>query len=323
MTRQHPPHPPPARRPTVCLLPYPSYTGIKATLDHCLRRLGLDRLLAAGRVLLKPNLVAASQPYDPACTDPRFVRAAAELVLDHNGRPVIGDSPAFAPAARVMARCGMDELLAGLGVRVVEFTPGPVRTTATGIRVRIARQAAECDLVLNLPKVKAHGQLLVTLAVKNLFGVVAGMRKPWLHMRLGDRGLPRLLAGLPSILPPILTLCDGITAMHHTGPTGGEPLALGLAAAGADPVAVDTALLAGLGIPPERSPVWRVCRDLGLPGTRLAGIDFPCHHPGELRLPRFVVPETCAPIRFSATGLVRGALKRLAGRRRPPQAGRR
>ncbi len=312
------PHRPPPQNASplaVCLTPCADYGHIKAALDHNLRRLGLDRCFASSRVLLKPNLVAARKPYDPACTDPRFVRAAAELVLDYGGRPLIGDSPAFASAQRVMGRCHMTDLLADLAIEIVEFEPGPIRLLPNGQRIRIARQAAECDLALNMPKVKAHSQLLVTLAVKNLFGFVVGIRKPWLHMRLGDSGLPRLLAALPALLPPLVTLCDGVTAMHRTGPIGGEPLALGLTAGSADPVATDTALLAALAIPLEQSPVWRACRDLGLRGSRLADIDFPCHHPADLRLPRFVVPNELAPVRFSPAGLVRGVRKRLAARR--------
>ncbi len=176
------PHRPPPQNASplaVCLTPCADYGHIKAALDHNLRRLGLERCFASSRVLLKPNLVAARKPYDPACTDPRFVRAAAELVLDYGGRPLIGDSPAFASAQRVMGRCHMTDLLADLAIEIVEFEPGPIRLLPNGQRIRIARQAAECDLALNMPKVKAHSQLLVTLAVKNLFGFVVGIRKPY------------------------------------------------------------------------------------------------------------------------------------------------
>jgi uncharacterized protein (DUF362 family) len=41
------------------------------------------------------------------------------------------------------------------------------------------------DVVINLPKVKSHMQLTLTLGVKNLFGCVPGKMKAWWHMEAG------------------------------------------------------------------------------------------------------------------------------------------
>jgi len=39
----------------------------------------------------------------------------------------------------------------------------------------------EADVVINLPKLKSHMQLTLTMGVKNLFGCVPGKMKAWWH----------------------------------------------------------------------------------------------------------------------------------------------
>ncbi len=306
------PHPETTMLHTVWLSPCPSYQEVKAVLARHLEGLGGCQRLRGCRVLLKPNLVTARRPFDPACTDPRFVRAVAELVSDCGARPMVGDSPAFGTARQVMRRCGMAEALAGLPVDIVEFRPGPTHPTTAGVRITLARAAADCDLIVNLPKVKAHNQFRVTLAMKNFFGTVIGIRKPWLHMRLGEPGLARCIIDIPDLLPPSISLCDGIIAMHRAGPAGGDPLPLGLVASGANPVAVDTALLDCLEIAPEKSPLWRECCRRRLPGSQASELSFPERAPHELDLPPFEVPFALAPVRFSVLGVLRGLARRIA-----------
>ena len=97
----------------------------------------------------------------------------------------------------------------------------PVRL-ASGLSVGVARAVGECDLLVNLPKIKAHGQLYLSLAVKNYFGVVVGFRKPWLHARYGDidNRFEAMLVDLLAVLPGGITLADGVVAMHGTGRWG-------------------------------------------------------------------------------------------------------
>ena len=43
--------------------------------------------------------------------------------------------------------------------------------------VTVAREAMECDIFVGLPKIKAHNQMYMTLAVKNIFGIVKGVQQ--------------------------------------------------------------------------------------------------------------------------------------------------
>lgn len=296
----------------LALLPCPEYSACRlavAALFTALKPAGWR-----GRtVLVKPNLVLARNRNDPACTHPAVVRAVCEHLLDLGACVLVGDSPAFGSARQAMEKNGTAGELSGLPVRLVDFDTPATVTTASGCSVGVARAALECDLLVNLPKLKAHGQLLVTLAVKNLFGVVVGWRKQWLHMRMGDRDnrFARLIVDLLPLLPEGLSLIDGIVAMHRTGPMEGEQLRLGILAGALNPVAADTGLLSLLRIDHATSPVWRECAARGLAGSKNEDIIYPLTSPEDLHLPPFEVPERLQPIRFNPRHIAASIGKRL------------
>lgn len=268
--------------------------------------------LRSANVLLKPNLIAAKN-VRLACTEGAFILAAARWLLAQGARVSIGDSPAFGTAAMVLQALGITDELASLGVQVSSFSQGRRHKLPGGGYAVLAEAALDCDLLVNLPRVKAHAQVRITLAVKNCFGCLVGLRKPWWHMLHGgphgtfsDR-----LAQIPLVLPPMLTLLDGIVAMHQTGPIWGEPYPLALIGAASNPVAIDTALHAVLGLAPEGSPVMAACRRAAMNGAELTQLAFPLSTPEELRAVGFMLPEELNPIRFSPINYLKSTLHRL------------
>lgn len=270
-------------------------------------------LTPGARVLLKPNLISASAP-PLACTHAGFVAAVASWFLDHGCRVFIGDSPAFGSTIKTVERQGISRAVRGMDVRFVEFSSVVHRRLSGGISIGVAAEALDCDLLVNLPKIKAHDQMYVSMAVKNNFGIVKGMRKSWLHMRYGDSHLEfaRILLGLDRLLPENITLADGIEVMHRHGPVHGDPLALGCVAGSRSSVALDTAMLTLLELDPGRSPLWLAARERDLPGCQLCGIAFPLLAPADFFGSGFVAPEILDPVRFRPLRYVFNSLKRVA-----------
>ncbi|MBU0484764.1 MAG: DUF362 domain-containing protein [Proteobacteria bacterium] len=269
---------------------------------------------AGSRVLLKPNLVSAGSRGNIACTNAEFVAAVAEWMLDHGAMVKIGDSPAFGSACKVMAASGISEALHGLPVTMVDFSDNRSVSLPCGLETAIAVEALECDLLVNLPKIKSHCQLLVSLAVKNYFGVVVGWRKPLIHARYGevDNLFEALLVDLPEMVPSGISLLDGVVAMQGNGPLKGDPFSLGLLAGAINPVAVDSALLKILGLEPEQSPLWRECARRKLPGVKNQSLVYPLLMPDELRVSDFEVVQPLKPVTFHPGKLFVGGLKRVA-----------
>ena len=274
------------------------------------------RVGASSRVLLKPNLLTGRSPNHLACTGAEFVAAAAEWFLSQGGVVSVGDSPAFGSARGVMRVTGIERALAGMGVEQVNFEDAVPIRLAGGVQVKVARAALECDMLVNLPRIKAHGQFYMTMAVKNYFGTVVGFQKPSWHLRYGDRE-DRFAANLVDLLaqfPPGLTLVDGIVAMHCTGPVSGQPFPLGLVAGSVNPVAVDTALLKLLGLDMHKSAVWRECRRRGLMGADPDTIDFCLSHPSEFKVDGFRAPEILNPVSFNPLRILQSGCRRIAAR---------
>ncbi len=281
-------------------------------VDQLLSSSAVPGTLRTAHILLKPNLITAGKGTLP-CTDGRFIAAAARWFLAQGAQVTVGDSPSFGSARSVLAVIGALPDLQALGVPVVEFKQTRETILPCGQKAAMAAAAMDCDLLVNLPRVKAHSQMRVTLAVKNYFGCLSGFHKPWWHMVHGgdDGRFPALLVDLLKVLPPSISLVDGIVAMHTTGPIHGEPFSLGLIASGTNPVAIDTALLAVLEINPQQCPLWQAARRAGITGTTLAELEFPMASPAELSVRGFVVPEALGPIRFNPFRFVRNSMKRL------------
>lgn len=177
----------------------------------------------------------------------------------------------------------------------------------------MAVDALECDYFINLPKLKSHSQARVSSAVKNHYGIIKGWCKAWGHQVHGKgdaRPFFELIADLPLLVPPGVSLCDGITAMHVSGPMDGEPYPLGVMAASTTALALDRVLMAIIDMDPELSPLWCASRDRHDAGHDLATLAFPLLTPGEVQVNDFIVPGQLNPVRFT----VRHVLASLVGR---------
>ncbi len=261
------------------------------------------------RVLVKPNLVAPRRA-TLSCTHPAVVRVVCEWLLEGGAEVTVGDSPAFGTTQAVARAGGLTRALSDLPVRIVRFTPSrPVRLSC-GVTIKLAREALCADLIVNLPRLKAHDQLLITAAVKNLFGCVVGLQKPLLHARLGEKGdlFFRTILEVGELLPVELNILDAIVAMEGRGPTGGRPRELGFLLASKNAVALDTALYLALGLSPEDVPLWKTALRMRLFGARPEEVTLPADLPD---LSDFRLPERLAPVSFHPLRLIRGFIKRL------------
>jgi len=74
-----------------------------------------------------------------------------------------------------------------------------------------------CDAVINLPVLKDHGIVGVTLALKNLFGAIHNPNK--YHSNAGDPYVADVNM-FPAIRQKVrLSICDGLTAQYEGGPS--------------------------------------------------------------------------------------------------------
>ena len=187
------------------------------------------------RVLLKPNLLTGAKPQKECTTRPEVVYVVAQLVQEAGGDPFLGDSPAFGSALGVARNNGYQFIIDELGVPVVEFHGQRYESVSDSFdHLRLCKEAMDADVVINLPKVKSHVQLTVTLGAKNLFGCVPGKMKAWWHLEAGKDAnrFGEMLVETARAIAPNLTIVDGIIGHEGNGPSAGEPRELGVLAGG-------------------------------------------------------------------------------------------
>lgn len=267
------------------------------------------------RVLVKPNLVNSTNAA-VSCTHPLVVRAACRFLLDRGVRVTVADSPAFGSAAQVAKASGLVEALKALGLEVRGLAAAQKTTLPCGVEIGVSRHALEAEAILNVPRLKAHCQMRVTGAVKNLFGCVSGARKALAHNRLGNR--PDLFAAMVvdicELVPHSVSLMDAVRPMHRNGPVKGEAYELGMLGASASPHAVDAMVYEMLNLSPSQVPLWAEALRRDLPGAQPGELRYPLERPQSFDVSGMVIPEKLEPVRFDPFRVFKGRIKSLKKR---------
>ena len=257
---------------------------VEAAVRRAIDRLGgMDAFLKPGqRVLLKPNLVRSAPPEKAVSTHPSIVAAVAKLVVEVGANPIIVESPGGGYSAGLLRgtyrRSGMTWAAEVSGAEL-NFDVDTVQVSHPEAyvlhRLDLVKPLLEADAVINLPKLKTHNLTALTLAVKNLFGLVPGALKIGYHAKLRER--ERFCQGLVDILTyvkPALNLVDAIVAMEGEGPSGGDPRQIGAIIASTDALAVDMVSAALVGLDPLDVLTTRVAAARGLTSGRLDDLEL-------------------------------------------------
>ncbi len=258
--------------------------------------LSLGNFSRGQKVLVKANMLAARPPERCVTSHPRLVELICRGLSDLGCRPTIGDSPGIEPFGRVAKVSGLAEVGQRLGVAVEELADSrvcPPSTRRVHKRLELARQALEADAIVNVPKLKTHCQMQLTLAVKNLFGTVVGPRKAQWHYAVGldRRRFADLLLDILVSLPPVLSILDGVWGMEGHGPSNGTIRRFGMVAASADALALDATVAAMVGLPGRRFSLIDAAARRGLEGWDLKGVDFQGDLSPQERFPAVKIPE--------------------------------
>jgi uncharacterized protein (DUF362 family)/Pyruvate/2-oxoacid:ferredoxin oxidoreductase delta subunit len=264
--------PPRAR---VAILKCESYDPerLKATMSRGLDMIGgLDQCVRRGeKILIKPNLISPDLPESATITHPVFFEAVARILLERGVQVYYGDSPGIYPPARALRKSGIQDIADGLGLTQADFTTRQKVNVPNARQNRvfeIAKGVLDADGLISLPKLKTHGFMLMTGAIKNQFGCIPGLLKSGFHARLEEvDAFAQMLVDLNLFLRPRLFIMDAILAMEGNGPRRGTPVDLGLIMMSTDPVALDTVAARVIDLNPRRLSILAKGQESGLGTT--------------------------------------------------------
>jgi uncharacterized protein (DUF362 family) len=147
-------------------------------------------------VLLKPNLVE-HVPGKPVNTHPKLVGAAADCFLRLGAKSVVvAEGPGHERDTElVLSETGFEQEFRDRAISFVDLNRDElvkVKTKAdySGLgHLWLPKTVLNADLVVSMPKVKTHHWAGVTLSMKNMFGIVPGMKYGWPKNHLHWHGI--------------------------------------------------------------------------------------------------------------------------------------
>ena len=139
-------------------------------------------------------------------------------------------------------------------------------------QARVPRTILEADVFINLPVMKIHSLTMVTLAIKNLHGIVSDYDKLYQHC-YREAALARKLTDVLRIRRIDLSVLDGLLAQEGDHAADGRTVEMGLVMASRDAVALDAVAGAVMGLEPDEVDTTRIAGEEGLGEADLAKIE--------------------------------------------------
>lgn len=268
-------------------------------IDALIQPLGsLKKFVNNGdKVLLKTNLLNATEPEKAVVTNPIFVAEVVNAVQRVGGIPYIGDSPSGNFSKRRLKKAydkaGLLKISNETGVELNYDTGSQKVAIPEG---KCLQKTRICDFVLNadkiiaLPKIKTHSLMMMSLASKIMFGAIPGLIKASYHAKYFRRtDFADMLLDLLSITRPTLFIMDGISGMEGEGPMSGTPVDIGIILASTHAISLDLAVCNLLGLEPMGIPT---LKQANLRKMWPEKIDYPLLKPNEVKYHGFNLPST-------------------------------
>lgn len=184
---------------------------------------GIERFVKAGNdVIIKPNICVNYRSYEyGATTNPEVVAALVELCLGAGAKRVrVMDTPLGGSAQSAYAGSGIDEAVRAAGgtmevMNGAKFRKVDIPQGRDLSSWEVYQDILTADVLIDVPIAKHHSLARLSLAGKNLLGVIT--RPSQIHANLGQR-----TADLVSLIRPTLTVVDAVRTLMAHGPTGGN-----------------------------------------------------------------------------------------------------
>jgi uncharacterized protein (DUF362 family) len=261
----------------------------------------IDKIKAAKLILIKPDLVHHELQLASVHVD--AVRGILDVIRTYSKAPVVvGDAAHFGTKAG-FRNFGYERLLEHYAdVKLVDLQDEPfieqtfIAANGDQTILRRPKLAMEADVTISVSNLKTHKDYGAALSVSNWAEgtmlvppriTVAGRvwsRSPWLSVG-GPKMMHEMLAFLYLQKPCDIAVIDGILGMEGDGPVNGAPVAMGVALAGFDAVAVDSIAATLIGLDPHAIGYLELIAQAGMGVNEMSKLDVPPLQLNELTRP--------------------------------------
>ncbi len=249
------------------------YDGpLAQTIRDGLRACGIGAEQVRGRrVLLKPNMVEPIRTSPQMTTHPAVVVATAEVFLGWGAYVIVGEGPGHVRDTELaLAESGLGPALDEAGLEFADLNYQDVAAVRNAGRASpltelfFPQAVHEADLIVSMPKLKTHHWMGFTAAMKNLYGVMPGIKYGWPKNVLHHAGIPESAMDINATLKGAVAVVDAITCMEGDGPIMGSPKPMGLVLVGNSLPALDATCARIMGLRPDRVQLLWLANRFGL-----------------------------------------------------------
>lgn len=249
---------------------------VVAMFDKAMEEMGgMSQWVKPGQtVVVKPNIGWDVVPERAANTNPDLVGAVVRHCIDAGARRVTVFDHTCDNWQLSYTNSGIEKAVQDAGGRMVpgNFERNYRDVTIPGAQrlkeAKVHEQIIENDVFINVPVLKHHGSTMLTIAMKNLMGVVFD-RRFWhrndLHQCIADFCLYR---------KPDLNIIDAMLVMTQNGPRGTSTADLvrkNSILVSSDIVAVDAASALLFGTQPDKVGYLTIAEQMNLGNVDLSG----------------------------------------------------
>lgn len=184
---------------------------------------GLNSLSPGMKVFIKPNIVYWTRTTRfhmwGVITTSRVIEDVVILLKERGvGDITIGEGMVtFNPKDRktpfhAFESLGYNVLTRRYGVKCLNLHERPFTKVdiEKGVSLNFNTDILESDFVINIPVLKTHAQTVVSLGIKNLKGTLDLKSRKKCHSADPEKNLHYMIAKLPRVIQPGLTILDGI-----------------------------------------------------------------------------------------------------------------
>jgi uncharacterized protein (DUF362 family) len=236
---------------------------------------GIQRFVKKGDVVVvKPNLGWDRKPEYAANTHPEVVKSIVEECLRAGAKRVkVFDNPCNDPR-RCYENSGTNSALKGIKNVELKFMENErfknIKLNGAAIKEwELYDEALSANVFINVPVAKHHSLTRLTLALKNIMGIMGGNRG-YIHRNIEDS-----ITDINKVAKSHLIVIDATRILLNHGPQGGnlkDVKIVNKVIASTDIVAADAYATTFFGLNPEDIPVTVTAHKRGLGEMNLSKI---------------------------------------------------
>ena len=260
----------------VAIIPCPSYDDEK--LLNAIK-LGWQKtkppIVKNKRVVIKPNLVEFSVKR-PINTHLRLRMLSVQFLQELGAREVIiAEGPGHRrDTEAVWKKAGYFHLKNEFDIPLIDLNYDDLQVIKTVSykdslikNLYLPKTILSADVIISVPKMKTHHWVGVTLSLKNMIGIVPGIKYGWPKNIIHWNKIEKSIVEINATVPTHYTIVDGIVGMEGDGPIMGSPKKVGALVMGNNALSVDATSARIMGLEPNKINYFQAA-----PETRLGSL---------------------------------------------------